>query len=78
MKTHSDWIKYVVDLLELNARIELRSRANRRNFDPVYFGKASISLYKKDNYIKDTYYENYDRFAPVLGHKIKSYLEFIK
>ena len=79
---HSEWIKYVVEVLELNAWIELRSRENRRNFDPVYYKSTAhcttMSLSKREGYEVDRYYENYDRFTPVLGHQIKTYLEFIK
>ena len=74
---YKEWMEYVVELLALNAFIELRSRANRRNFDPVYFSERDISLIPKSGYIKDSYYENFDRFYPVQGHRIKTYLEFI-
>lgn len=73
---HSEWINYYCDILESNALIDLRSMESRRNFDPIYFGKTNISLIPKDGYIKDTYYENYDRFCPVAKYKIKTYPEY--
>lgn len=77
MSKHKEWIDYFTTMLQLNARIELRSRENRRNFDPIYFGLTNISGHQKVGYVKDTYYENYERFTPVELHKIKSYPEFI-